>query len=111
MKFGSLGDLNFMEEPLIGSGPFVGSAVELSAVDRTGFSHRPAPKATSTNVTSADGNQHPTGPVSKGQRPEVASVLSNFYLWGPDRFTSLSARKTLLWRLAIHWRPLDVTLR
>src|SRR3954469_156217 len=48
------------------SGPFVGSSVQLYPVDRTGFSHHPEPKATSTAVTSADGNQRPTGPVSKG---------------------------------------------
>jgi hypothetical protein len=71
MKSDSLDDLNFMENRWPSSGPFVKSAVELSAVDRTGFSHHPEPKATSTNVTSAYANQRPTGPVSKGQRPEV----------------------------------------
>jgi hypothetical protein len=30
---------------------------------------------------------------------------------GPERFSSRSARKILLWRLAIHRRPFDVTLR
>ena len=30
---------------------------------------------------------------------------------GPLRLTSRSARKILLWRLAIHFRPFDVTLR
>jgi hypothetical protein len=34
-----------------------------------------------------------------------------FYLCGPDRFNSRSARNTLLCRLAIHCRPLEVTLR
>ena len=62
MRIDSLGDLNFMGD---------GSAVGLSAVDRAGFSHRPEPKTTSAQATSADGDQRPTGPVSKGQRPRV----------------------------------------
>ena len=41
----------------------------MSAVDRAGFSHRPEPKTTSAQATSADGDLRPTGPVSKGQRP------------------------------------------
>ena len=36
---------------------------------------------------------------------------ADLYVCGPDKLTSRSARKTLLCRLAIHWRPLEVTLR
>src|SRR5436305_1202485 len=57
--------------------------------------------------------RHPYTPTfvgcAKGSFDETLS--SNCYLCGPERLTSRSARKTLLWRFAIHCRPLDVTLR
>jgi hypothetical protein len=44
-------------------------------------------------------------------RETLRGGIRTFYLCGPDRFTSRSTRKTLLWRFAIHCRPLEVTLR
>ena len=40
---------------------------------------------------------------------DLAQVV--IYRSGPHKLRSRSARKTLLYRLAIHCRPLDVTLR
>jgi hypothetical protein len=69
-RIDSLDDLNFIKEPLITSGPFVcigclNCRRLIETVSRT----IPSPKVTSTTVTSADADQRPTGPVSKGQRP------------------------------------------
>ena len=49
----------------------------------------------------------------KQDESRTDNVLAQVVIYrsGPRKLRSRSARKTLLYRLAIHCRPLDVTLR
>src|SRR5437763_16979125 len=56
-RIDSLDDLHFMDEPMIIVWTIVGSTVQLSAVDRTVFSHLPQPKMTLVKASTPECNQ------------------------------------------------------
>ena len=49
----------------------------------------------------------PTPPIGKFKFRKLDAICQP----DPAKFSSRSARNTLLWRPAIHWRPLDVTFK
>ena len=126
MKIDNFDDLNFIEEPLIVSGPFVVSAVELSAVDRNGFSYHPEPESDEhqrdqRRCQPASDGTCVQRPASRGQGPEgqckasinpassppVCVQLTGTARQKPSRLFGPSVAPVVLFVLAGEWSPGD----